>query len=106
MSVIQIGRDGSYLPAPATLTEALIAPSERADILIDFSNVPAGTKIILQNTANAPYPGGHPIDPGTTGTVMQSQVMSSPAVHPQPLPATLISIPTLIETEGIGNPKL
>lgn len=106
MSFIQIGGDGSYLPAPATLTEALIAPSERADILIDFSNVPAGTKIILRNTANAPYPGGDPIDPGTTGTVMQFQVVSSPAVHPQPLPAHLINIPTLVETEGIGNPKL
>jgi spore coat protein A, manganese oxidase len=106
MSFIQIGADGSYLPAPATLTEALIAPAERADILIDFSNVPAGTKIILQNTANAPYPGGDPIDPGTTGTVMQFQVLNTPAVHPHPLPATLITIPTLIETEGIGNPKL
>ncbi len=51
MSFIQIGGDGSYLPSPVTLTEALIAPSERADILIDFSNVPAGTKIILQEYA-------------------------------------------------------
>jgi len=106
MSFIQIGADGSYLPSPATLTEALIAPSERADILIDFSNLPAGTKIILQNTANAPFPGGDPIDPGTTGTVMQFEVLNTSAVHPHPLPTTLISIPTLVETEGIGNPKL
>jgi spore coat protein A, manganese oxidase len=103
---IQIGADGSYLPSPATLTEALIAPSERADILIDFSNVPAGTKIILRNTANAPYPGGDPIDPPTTGTVMRFEVLSGPAVHPGSLPAHLITIPTLVETEGIGNPKL
>ncbi len=106
MPFIQIGADGSYLPAPATLTEALIAPSERMDILIDFSNVPAGTKIILQNNANAPYPGGDPIDPATTGHVMQFEVMNTPAVHPHALPATLITIPTLVETEGIGNPKL
>lgn len=106
MSFIQIGGDGSYLPAPVTLTEALIAPAERADILIDFSNVPAGTKIVLQNTANQPFPGGDPINPDTTGTVMRFQVLNTPAVHPHPLPATLITIPTLIETEGIGNPKL
>ena len=105
-SFIQIGADGSYLPSPATLTEALIAPAERADILIDFSNVPAGTKIILRNTANAPYPGGDPIDPPTTGTVMRFDVQSGPAVHPPSLPAHLINIPTLVETEGIGNPKL
>jgi len=68
--------------------------------------VPAGTKIVLQNTANAPFPGGDPVDPATTGTVMQFEVQDTPAVHPKPLPATLITIPTLIETEGIGNPKL
>ena len=106
MSFIQIGADGSYLPAPVTLTEAFLATCERADILIDFSNVPAGTKIVLQNTANAPFPGGDPVDPATTGTVMQFEVQDTPAVHPKPLPATLITIPTLVETEGIGNPKL
>jgi spore coat protein A, manganese oxidase len=103
MSFTQIGGDGSYLPSPATLTEALIAPSERADILIDFSNVPAGTKIILQNTANAPFPDGDPIDPATTGRVMQFEVLNTPAVHPPSLPATLITIPTLVETAGIGT---
>ncbi len=106
MSFIQIGADGSYLPRPATLTEALIAPAERADILIDFSNLPAGTKIVLQNTANAPFPGGDPIDPATTGTVMQFEVLNTPAVHPNSLPGTLINVPTFVETEGIGNPKL
>ena len=106
MSFIQIGGDGSYLPAPATLTEALISPAERADILIDFSRVPAGARVILQNTANQPFPGGDPVDPNTTGVVMRFEVQNSTAVHPRPLPSTLITIPTLVETEGIGNPKL
>src|SRR5499427_6648980 len=97
MSFIQIGADGSYLPASATLTEALIAPAERADILIDFSRVPAGTKIVLQNTANQPFPGGDPVDPKNTGIVMRFEVQSTPAVHPRALPAKLISIPTLVE---------
>jgi len=106
MSFIQIGADGSYLPAPATLTEALVAPAERSDILIDFSRLPAGAKVILQNTANQPFPGGDPIDPNTTGVVMRFEVENSQIVHPRPLPSTLITVPTLIETEGIGNPKL
>jgi len=105
-SFIQIGSDGSYLPSPVTETEALLAPCERADILIDFSNLPAGTKIILQNDANQPFPGGDPVDPNNTGLVMQFEVVSSQAVHPKALPSKLITIPTLIETEGIGNPKL
>src|SRR5262245_41690261 len=90
MSFIQIGGDGSYLPHPVTLTEALIAPAERIDILIDFSNLRPGTRVILQNDANAPFPGGDPIDPGTTGHVMQFEVLNTTAVHPRALPATLI----------------
>ena len=106
MSFTQIGGDGSYLPAPVTVTEALVAPAERIDILIDFSRVPAGTKIILKNTANQPFPGGDPVDPATTGQVMRFEVRNTTAVHPRSLPAKLITIPTLVETEGIGNPKL
>ena len=106
MSFTQIGGDGSYLPAPVTLTEALVAPAERIDILIDFSRVPAGTKIILKNTANQPFPDGDPVDPATTGQVMRFEVRNTPSVHPRALPAKLITIPTLVETEGIGNPKL
>lgn len=106
MPFVQIGGDGSYLPAPVTLTEALIAPAERLDILVDFSRVPAGTKIVLRNTANQPFPGGDPNDPNTTGVVMRFEVRDTPAVRPPALPAHLITVPTLIETEGIGNPKL
>jgi FtsP/CotA-like multicopper oxidase with cupredoxin domain len=106
MSFTQIGGDGSYLPAPVTLTESLIAPAERVDILLDFSTLRPGTHIILQNTANQPFPGGDPVDPDTTGQVMRFDVQDTPAVPPRRLPATLITIPALTETEGIGNPKL
>ncbi len=106
MSFTQIGGDGSYLPAPAELTTLLIAPAERADILIDFSHVAAGTNIILQNTAAAPFPGGDPVDPQTTGQIMRFEVNDTPAVHPHPLPHTLIDILALTPTDGIGNPKL
>jgi FtsP/CotA-like multicopper oxidase with cupredoxin domain len=106
MSFTQIGADGSYLPAPAPLTEALIAPAERADILIDFSGLASGTTVVLQNTAVAPFPGGDPPDPSTTGQIMQFKVIKSRAVTPAALPAKLIDIPTLTPTDGIGNPKL
>ena len=105
MSFIQVGADGSYLPAPVTLTEQLIAVCERTDILIDFSNLAPGTKVVLRNSANAPFPGGDPPDAGTS-KIMQFTVVNSPVVHPHPLPSTLITIPELIETAGIGNPKL
>ena len=106
MNFTQIGADGSYLPAPAPLTEALIAPAERADILIDFSGLAPGTKVVLQNDAKAPFPGGDDPDPATTGQIMQFTVQNSRVVVPRPLPAKLIDIPVLEPTDGIGNPKL
>lgn len=112
---IQIGGDGSYLPAPVTISSLLLAPAERADILIDFSNISAGKKILLLNDAVAPFPGGDPADPNTVGQIMQFTVLNTRSVHPAPLPNTLIDIPilnspippklfTLNEQEGPDGP--
>src|SRR5215468_10208943 len=105
MSFIQVGADGSYLPAPVTLTSMLLAVCERGDILIDFSNLNPGTKVVLMNSANAPFPSGDTPD-ANTSVVMQFTVQDTRPVHPNPLPSTLITIPTLVETPNIGNPKL
>ena len=49
--------------------------AERADVLVDFSNLPAGTvRVRMINTApDAPFGGfpDIPADPGTTGQVME-----------------------------------
>jgi len=105
MSFTQIGSDGGFLPAPVTETQKLIAICERIDILVDFSNLAPGTKVVLMNNAPAPNPGGDLPD-ANTGVIMQFTVRGGPAVHPKPLPATLITIPTLTPTPNIGNPKL
>jgi len=105
MSFTQIGSDGGFLPAPVTETQKLIAICERIDILVDFSNLAPGTKVVLMNNAPAPNPGGD-LPNANTGVIMQFTVQGGPAVHPKPLPATLITIPTLTATPNIGNPKL
>lgn len=56
--IIQIGTDGGMLNSPVSLSTLLLAPGERADLLIDFSKATAGTQIILKNDAAAPYPAG------------------------------------------------
>jgi FtsP/CotA-like multicopper oxidase with cupredoxin domain len=56
--IFQIGTDGGFLNAPVPLSQLLLGPAERADVLIDFSNHLPGDKIVLQNDANAPYPKG------------------------------------------------
>lgn len=98
LKMVQIGSDGGFLPHPVVLDSLLLAPAERADVLIDFSPLKPGTKVLLLNDANAPYPGGTAPDPETTGQIMQFSVPQNvPAPEkPSELPACLNKIPVLI----------
>jgi FtsP/CotA-like multicopper oxidase with cupredoxin domain len=89
MSFTMIGGEGGYLRAPVPMTQLTMAPGERADILVDFSNFAPGTKLILQNVANEPFPDGDPADPLTTGQIMQFTVTDKLGHAPATLPATL-----------------
>jgi spore coat protein A len=62
---VQIGTEGGFLPDPVLLDGSkkatlLLAPAERADLIVDFSDVPAGSILILYNDAAAPFPAGDP----------------------------------------------
>lgn len=81
MSFTQIGTDGGYLKAPAQLTSKTISPGERLDILVDFSNIPAGEKIILRNLADT--------DSAPTAQIMQFTVVSETGFAAQTLPQNL-----------------
>ncbi|MCJ7742779.1 MAG: multicopper oxidase [Methanoregula sp.] len=96
MPFTQIGSDGGYLKTAVNLTELTIAPGERADILVDFSKLPIGTKVILTNTAKAPTPRGTAADPQTTGQIMQFTVNATGSSPFPVLPAALN--PTLTGT--------
>lgn len=56
--MFQIGTDGALLNAPVPVNHLLIGPGERADVLLDFTNIAPGTKIRLKNNAPAPFPNG------------------------------------------------
>jgi spore coat protein A, manganese oxidase len=45
----QIGSDGGLFEAPVDRTVIRLGPAERADVVIDFTNVPTGTQIFLRN---------------------------------------------------------
>lgn len=72
----QIGTDGGLLDAPVLQNQIVLAPAERADIIVDFTGQAAGTTFTVFNSANAPYPGGTPPDPNTTGQIMQFRVVA------------------------------
>jgi len=53
----QIGAEGGLLRAPVPMTALLIAPGERADVVIDFAGH-RNASFIVTNNARAPYPMG------------------------------------------------
>jgi FtsP/CotA-like multicopper oxidase with cupredoxin domain len=78
----QIGSEGGFLPMPVQLTRLLMAPAERADVIVDFTNVPAGMSLYLLNEGpDEPFSGGEPgtdfeaADIDTTGQVMKFAVV-------------------------------
>jgi FtsP/CotA-like multicopper oxidase with cupredoxin domain len=89
MPVRIIGTDGGYMNTVRTVTEWQQGVTERNDILIDFSNIPVGTQIVLRNTAPVPQPVGPLPDPNTDGTVMRFTVVQSPSVPPKTVPTNL-----------------
>jgi spore coat protein A len=54
----QIGAEGGLLRAPVQTTTLLIAPGERADVIVDFSGQKKTTQWVLKNDAKAPFPMG------------------------------------------------
>ncbi|BCB02680.1 multicopper oxidase family protein [Bacillus sp. KH172YL63] len=96
-SFIQIGSDQGLLSAPVPVREILLAPAERADVIIDFSSM-EGKSITLENHARAPFPNGPAPDPDTTGSVMQFRVVKALSEKKnRDIPKVLSAVPRLPE---------
>jgi len=93
----QIGAEGGFLPAPVQLTRLLMAPAERADVIVDFKGFTAGTWITLLNLGpDEPFGGGEPgvdfvpANPRTTGKVMEFRVVAATSADTSTPPAELV----------------
>ena len=93
VEVWAIGNEGGFLAAPVNLTATndnrlLVGLAERADLIVDFTNVPVGNHVLHNIGPDEPFGGGEPgedfdaADPATTGQVLQFRVV--PAVAPDP----------------------
>jgi FtsP/CotA-like multicopper oxidase with cupredoxin domain len=81
-AIWQIGTDGGLLDRPVKTADGtnlplFLAPSERADVIVDFSGL-NGRSFTLTNNAEAPFPSGDAPgnngSPATAGVVMQFRV--------------------------------
>jgi spore coat protein A, manganese oxidase len=126
VEVWQIGNEGGFLAAPVNITanddnRLLVGLAERADVIVDFTNVPAGSYVLGNLGPDKPFGGGAPVvdfdpaDSGSTGQVMEFRVVPALAADPTtppkflqlpaivPLPAATVTRPlALIEKMGMG----
>ena len=95
VEVWQIGNEGGFLAAPVNLTadngnRLLMGLAERADLIVDFTNVPVGNYVLGNVGPDEPFGGGEPLDdfdaadPDSTGQIMQFRVVPAS----QPIPTT------------------
>ena len=104
--VWQIGNEGGFLAAPVDITSAcdnrlLMGLAERADLIVDFTDVPLGSYVLGNVGPDEPFGGGEPgadfdaADPGTTGQILQFVVNPSPAADPTTPPEFLV-LPAIV----------
>ena len=105
VEVWAIGNEGGFLAAPVNLTAAngnrlLIGLAERADLIVDFTNVPSGYHVLANIGPDEPFGGGAPdedfdvADPHTTGQIMQFVVGPALTVDASTPPQFLV-LPTI-----------
>ena len=98
----QIGSEGGFLPAPVVLNQLLVAPAERADVVVDFSKFQPGDTLLMLNVGpdepfGGPFPNALQADGSTTGQVMQLRVVALKKPDKSAIPALPAITP-------VGNP--
>ncbi len=86
----QIGTDGGLLDSPVDLTEIFMSPAYRCDVVIDFSKIPVGQSVVLQNLDGS----------GSTSEVMRFDVVRAEA-DPSVVPAKLTTNPVLNPADAV-----
>jgi spore coat protein A len=110
VQVWQIGSEGGFLAAPVSLTTTndnrlLMGLAERADLIVDFTNVPVGSYVLRNVGPDEPFGGGEPpgdfdaADPASTGQILQFRVVAAVAPDPTTPPQFLV-LPTVTPLAG------
>ena len=100
--------DGTVSPQGVVFTNSygaaplVLAPAERAELIIDFSKVKPGKFLILHNDAPVPYPGGTPLGDFYPGN---NQLLVPPTPGFGPNTRTLLQF-QVVDLVGNADPPL
>jgi FtsP/CotA-like multicopper oxidase with cupredoxin domain len=105
VEVWAIGNEGGFLAAPVNLTanngnRLLMGLAERADLIVDFTNVPVGNHELRNVGPDEPFGGGVPgvefpaADPDSTGRIMQFRVVPAAGVDAS-TPPQFLQLPAI-----------
>jgi spore coat protein A len=97
---VQIGTDGGLQQHPTAIQQLVIAPGERAEIVVDFSKHAAGEEIVLHNAAPAPFPSG--MDENRIDDVMKFVVSGDNGFTDQ-VPLDLRRVEALAESDAVQS---
>jgi FtsP/CotA-like multicopper oxidase with cupredoxin domain len=101
----QIGNEGGFLAAPVNLTadhgnRLLMGLAERADVIVDFTDVPVGNYVLGNVGPDEPFGGGvpgidfEPADTASTGQVLQFRVVPAVGVDDS-TPPRFLGLPAI-----------
>ncbi|KAJ6801412.1 multicopper oxidase LPR2-like [Iris pallida] len=91
LTFVHVGSDNNYLYKPVASTKFLLAPSEIADVIVDFSRSTTDSAV-LANDAPYPYPTGDPTDE-FNGKVMKFIIRKHKTMDPTEIPRRLMVHP-------------
>ncbi|CAI9096716.1 OLC1v1032921C2 [Oldenlandia corymbosa var. corymbosa] len=92
LTFIHVASDSAYHERPVILKEFLLAPSEIADVVVDFSKSQSDSAI-LANDAPYPYPSGDPVNE-ENGMVMKFIISKHEENDDSKIPKELIRYPS------------
>jgi spore coat protein A, manganese oxidase len=96
--IYQVGTDLGFLNRGVRLlTDLTIAPGERVDLVVDFTNL-AASNIVVTNSAATPFPFGDPPTGGATVVMRFQALLPRNNAVPLTVPALLPSVPLRITT--------
>ncbi|KAK6922228.1 Multicopper oxidase, type 1 [Dillenia turbinata] len=92
LDFVHVGSDSAYDERPVRLKNILLAPSEIADLVVDFS-MSRTNHAILANDAPYPYPSGDPVNVANS-KVMKFVIKNEHELDTSRVPEKLIKYPT------------